>query len=511
MKPTLVAPYTINWNLGIQRELAKGTVLEVRYVGNQGHRAWRTSNLNEVNIFENGFLTEFKNAQNNLTINQANGKGATFANNGFAGQVNLPIFDAAFGPRGTVPAIAAASGYSNPTFVTALQQGAAGALANTLAANQNYVCRMFGNSFSPCTQARIQPSATQSYNAPGSGYPINFFVANPYSSNGTTNTLAYVDDSGWSSYNGLQIQLRKQFSHGLTWSTNYTYSKSLTNLPADSSIQNADYLTWRNTSLDRRPSLFDQKHAFQTFGTYDLPIGKGKKLAINNRILDSLIGGWTTGSILQWSTGTPFQLSGGFNTFNNQASGVQLAPGVTLDEIAAMFHDQPLQKINQTGNSNPLLARAGATDLTRLGVPLSLVGPDGRANPQFIVPNSTPGTLGQILYIYGKNNFQLGRFADQELQDHRAYQVRNLRLGLQHPESPDLGHAEHERVQHLIRNRCGAHLGTTQHDVPRHPDFLSLPVRLLTARRLQHTGGLFVCPVVSAAYHACDFPLPASE
>jgi len=278
-------------------------------------------------------------------------------------------------------------------------------LAATLGTNQNYVCRMFGSSFSPCTLARIQPSATQQYNAPGA-YPINFFLLNPYAiGNSTPGYLGYVDDSGWSSYNGLQVQLRKQFSHGLTWTANYTFSKSLTNLPADSSIQNADYLTWRNERLDRRPSLFDQKHVLQTFGTYDLPIGKGRKLAINNRILDSVIGGWTTSSIIQWNTGTPVQLTGGFNTFNNQASGVQLAPGVTLDEIAAMFHGQPLQKINQTGNSNPLLARAGATDQTRLGVPLSLVGPDGRANPQFLVPNSTPGSLGQILYIYGKNNF----------------------------------------------------------------------------------------------------------
>src|SRR5215471_4155033 len=69
--PTLRAPYTINWDFGIQRELWRNTVLEARYVGNQGHLLWRTSNLNEVNIFENGFLQEFKNAQNNLAINQA--------------------------------------------------------------------------------------------------------------------------------------------------------------------------------------------------------------------------------------------------------------------------------------------------------------------------------------------------------------------------------------------------------------------------------------------------------
>ena len=400
MKPTLVAPYTENWNISVQRELAKATVLEVRYVGNQGHRSWRTSNLNEVNIFENGFLKEFQNAQNNLNINLANGKGSTFQNNGLPGQANLPIFDAAFGPRGTVPAIAAASGYTNPSFIANLQTGGAGALANTLATNQNYVCRMFGSSFSPCTQARIQPAATQAYNAPGV-YPINFFLLNPFDAG----TLSYVDDSGWSSYNGLQVQLRKQFSHGLTWTTNYTFSKSLTNLPADSSIQNADYHTWRNQALDRQPSLFDQRHVLQTFGTYDLPIGKNKLVGINNHILDMLFGGWTTASTVQFSTGTPSQLTGGYNTFNNQASGVVLQPGVTLSEISDMFHGQPLQKINQTGNSNALLARAGTTDLQRLAVPLSLVGPDGRSNPQFLTYNTTPGSLGQILYIYGKNSF----------------------------------------------------------------------------------------------------------
>src|SRR5581483_1275104 len=260
---------------------------------------------------------EFQNAQNNLNINLANGKGSTFQNLGLPGQTALPIFDAAFGPRGTVPAIAAASGYASPSFVANLQTGAAGALANTLATNQNYVCRMFGSSFSPCTQARIQPAATQAYNAPGA-YPINFFLLNPFSAG----TLSYVDDSGWSSYNGLQVQLRKQFSHGLTWTTNYTFSKSLTNLPADSSIQNADYHTWRNERLDRQPSLFDQRHVFQTFGTYDLPIGKGKMLNIDNHIVDTLFGGWNIGSTLQWATGSPVQLTGGYNTFNNQASGV---------------------------------------------------------------------------------------------------------------------------------------------------------------------------------------------
>jgi len=414
MKPTLVAPYTTNWSIGVQRELVKGTVLEIRYVGNQGHRSWRTSNLNEVNIFENGFLKEFQAAQNNLAI--ANGmtlgqltalptiptlKTTNFANQGLPGQVSTPILDAAFGPRGTVPAIAAASGYSSSTFAGYLQSGAAGSFANSIAGNSLYFCRMMGSNFSPCTQSRLNPAAGQSFNAPGAGYPINFFTLNPYS---TTN-LPYVDDSGWSSYNGLQIQLRKQFTHGLLWTTNFTYSKSLSNLLADSSIQNQDYYTWRNESLNRQPSLFDQKFNLQNFGSYELPIGRGKKLNIQNRLLDAIAGGWTLGSVVEFNTGTPVQLTGGANTFNNQASGVILAPGVSLGQISDMFHGQPLQKVDQAGNPNPLLARANALDTTRIGVPLSLLDPTtGKANAQYIMANNVPGSLGQILWIYSKNN-----------------------------------------------------------------------------------------------------------
>src|SRR2546430_11057870 len=41
---------------------------EFRFTGNHGVHLWRQYNLDEVNIFENGFLKEFQIAQNNLRI-----------------------------------------------------------------------------------------------------------------------------------------------------------------------------------------------------------------------------------------------------------------------------------------------------------------------------------------------------------------------------------------------------------------------------------------------------------
>src|SRR5262249_15993956 len=66
--PNMKLGYVQSWNIGWQRELDKDTVVEFRFTGNHGVHLWRQYNINEVNIFENGFLNEFRVAQNNLRI-----------------------------------------------------------------------------------------------------------------------------------------------------------------------------------------------------------------------------------------------------------------------------------------------------------------------------------------------------------------------------------------------------------------------------------------------------------
>src|SRR5262249_30463856 len=112
--PNLRTPRVQSWAAGIQRELGHDTVLEIRYVANHATGLWRQDNLNEVNIFENGFLSEFNHAASNKAICQANSAACiaaqttagvtaanrsanSFGNWGLSGQVPLPILLAAFG------------------------------------------------------------------------------------------------------------------------------------------------------------------------------------------------------------------------------------------------------------------------------------------------------------------------------------------------------------------------------------------------------------------------------
>src|SRR5437660_1162033 len=125
--PNLRSPYVHQWSFGIEREIMKDTALEIRYSGNRAPNTWRAQDINEVNIFENGFLQEFKNAQ----INLAARGGSSFAP-GCVGCVALPILDKFFGVAGSGgTAVAASSGSSSSTFVDDGQQDNVGTQRST--------------------------------------------------------------------------------------------------------------------------------------------------------------------------------------------------------------------------------------------------------------------------------------------------------------------------------------------------------------------------------------------
>jgi hypothetical protein len=375
--PNIRAPYIENWNFGIQRKLPGENVLEVSYVGNHAVHMWQSFDINETNIFENGFLKEFQNAQANLATNG----GTSFADTG-AGDIHLPIFDAAFGGAGAAPGSTnQLSSFTSSNFIALLQQGQAGALANALAINPNFLCNMVGTSLAPCS------GFLGSGGGPGN-YPINFFQVNPYAAGGT---LTELSDPGRSSYNGLQVQLKHQ-GHGLQMNMNYTYSHAFTTrylgdyYTADSALVN--YVTLRNPNLNLGPSPYDQRHAFRTYLTYALPFGTGKSYRTNNGAIDRVIGGWLVGGVVSLQSGRNFKLQGGYNTYNYSNAYWPDASdsGVVLNGVTA----SQLQKDVGT-----------------------YPGPNTSELKTFLQPNiasmispeTTPGQLGQMIFLHGPRFF----------------------------------------------------------------------------------------------------------
>ena len=94
--PRITVPYADTWTVGIQRAVGTNFAVEARYVGTRSRENWSTINYNETNIFENGFVNEFRVAQANLRANIAAGRGGTFAYTGAPGTAPLPITYAFF-------------------------------------------------------------------------------------------------------------------------------------------------------------------------------------------------------------------------------------------------------------------------------------------------------------------------------------------------------------------------------------------------------------------------------
>jgi hypothetical protein len=129
---------------------------------------------------------------------------------------------------------------------------------------------------------------------------------------------------GSSSYHALQTNLRKQFSHGVQFDLNYTYSKSLDITSAASRVGFAVYgytniglvgsrlANAFSPNLARAVSDFDTTHQVNLDWVADLPIGKGRAIAgKSSGALDAFIGGWQLSGLARWTSGFPFSVDGG--------------------------------------------------------------------------------------------------------------------------------------------------------------------------------------------------------
>jgi Carboxypeptidase regulatory-like domain len=368
--PNIKQPYVESWSFGIQRKLSPNNVLEARYVGNVAKDQWLTENFNEVNIFENGFLTNFQAAQANLA---ASG-GTTFQ-----GPNPTPIFDQAFQTSGL------ASNYTSGQFIHYLNTGQAGAFASQLAGNPTYLCSLIGATFSPCAAQGI----------PGTGaYPINFFQENPYAAG---NGILEMTNAGFSNYNALQVEFRQNTNHGMQFDANYTLSKSLGTSVQGSTAPGyyggrgnsaGGFYTLRNKGLNYFPSAFDVRNVFHASGTYDFPFGHGKAFLNQSKIANSIVGGWTIGAIVTWQSGEPHLLTGGTSTFNGNDSGVTLT-GVTPSQLQHQLRARRVPGKSYVSFFDPKYINQS----------------NGEANTAYISPASTPGQFGRLLWLHDPSDF----------------------------------------------------------------------------------------------------------
>ncbi|CAN5576212.1 hypothetical protein BH10ACI2_BH10ACI2_05000 [soil metagenome] len=266
--PNLQVQKVLEYNVGIQRNIGSKTVLEIRYVGGRSNDLIRTTTFNQVNLTENGFLRDFQNARNNCVIQGRTLNPTAFdpafsctnANNtGLPGQVNLPVF-----------AGLTSGGFLNDrgTILPLIQAGRAGSLAQ-------------------------------------------FYLLNGL--NGTVplvkNPNIFVDEilqnTGRYRYNSLQAEIRRRFSNGFSFQANYTFAKTLTDVPDEGQNRQGELQDRNNPNLNYSRPDYDRTSTFNFNAIYELPFGHGKKFLNQRGWVDKVFGGFQFTSIVNLVTGPP--------------------------------------------------------------------------------------------------------------------------------------------------------------------------------------------------------------
>jgi hypothetical protein len=118
-------------------------------------------------------------------------------------------------------------------------------------------------------------------------------------------------------YHALTARIERRLSRGLLFQANYTWSKTM------------DATSYRNPT-DSLPehviSDLDRSQRLVLLGLWELPVGRGKRLASNaNRFVDAVIGGWQIQADWQLQSGPP--LDWGNVIYNGRFADIALPSG----------------------------------------------------------------------------------------------------------------------------------------------------------------------------------------
>ena len=126
----------------------------------------------------------------------------------------------------------------------------------------------------------------------------------------------YTPFTATSLYNSLQVRFEKRYSHGLSFTGNYTHSHQTSDsdsganpglgsrLGSFGAIQDKS-----NLKGERSISANDTPNRFVIATTYELPVGRGRAFGKSmNRGVDAVIGGWQVGTFITFQSGQPLAI-----------------------------------------------------------------------------------------------------------------------------------------------------------------------------------------------------------
>jgi len=188
------------------------------------------------------------------------------------------------------------------------------------------------------------------------------------------NTTTWVSQ-GNSFYSGLQVDVRRSFSHGLQFRGVYTYSKSLDDGSAWNTSVSGNtpaFVSYPgNAKLDWGPSATDMRHIAAVNGTYDLPFGDGRTyLARTSPLVRDIVSGWTVSGILTEQSGFPFTPQLGYNPTGSGDSRNPVRPNLNPSFTGNLYPKTVGEYFNPNAFLTPTTGQLGNAGRDSLHGPL---------------------------------------------------------------------------------------------------------------------------------------------
>ncbi len=231
--------------------------------------------------------------------------------------------------------------YRNPyveSFNVAVQQALPGEMSLQLAYVGNHGVHM------PVAQNINLPTTL---GAGVAGEPLN--IAFGKTAAVTQNFLGFS-----SNYQSLQVQLLKRPSHGVSFTTAFTFGKALNYQSGD----DGGLLFFAQLRRNYAPADFDRRLNFEQSLNYELPFGRGHRY-LGSGWTSEAFGGWRLSAIVSAVTGTPFTVNangGSLNTPGTTQTADLVAPYRVLHGIGAASN-----WFDPTAFSQPTGVRTGNT------------------------------------------------------------------------------------------------------------------------------------------------------
>jgi hypothetical protein len=321
--PHLKTQYADQYNLTIERQLTKSTVLRASYVGTQGHHLLAVHDENAGNIQTCLGLMNLSAANPNAVLSAPLAAGGVQTSCGpFSADTSYFI------PGGTVIPAGISALPPEPFHVPSINcTGLVLPYTGTPGGNPGCVpagtivpaggITLVGTR--PFSSPNCQPSTGAG--CPADGVPVfsNIFAEG---------TIAN------SNYNALQLSVEKSYSHGLLFQASYTFSKAI-----DQGASFENELNPSNFAATRGLSLLDAKHRFVFSPVWELPVQKYD--GFKGKALD----GWGMSAIITYQTGFPIRVQ--------TQDDLELQSSFNFEDANTPQITGPVQFLNARSSSNP--------------------------------------------------------------------------------------------------------------------------------------------------------------